>query len=156
MRRGVVALLVALAAGLASCGGGEPQLEVVGSPAASAGQAGSSQVQVTIANRGDGDDALIGAATEQAIAVEIHDSEIAEGRAAMEVLDELPIPAGEEITFRPGREHLMLVVPDETVVEGGTLGLVLEFDRSPSITLDVPIVDLVELAEGAFEQDASA
>ena len=67
----------------------------------------------------------------------------------MGVLEDLDVPAGDRVEFRPGQEHLMLVVPDETVVEGGTLELVLEFDRSDPIRLDVPVIDLVDLAEGA-------
>ncbi len=153
MRSHVGALLVTLALLLAACATGEPQLEVIGEPAASAGQAGSSQVRVTIANRGDGDDTLLGASTDQAVAVEIHVTEIDGGRATMGVLEDFPIPAGEEVSFRPGQEHLMLVVPDETVVEGGTLELTLEFDRSEPLTLQVPVIDLVDLAEGRSAED---
>ena len=141
---------------LTACASGDPDLRIVDDPAASAGQAGSSQVRLAIANDGDGDDALVGASTEQALDVEIHVTEIDEGRATMGVVDEIALPAGEEVRFRPGKEHLMLVVPDETVVEGGTLELTLEFDRSSPMRLEVPVIDLVDLAEGTLLEDVEA
>lgn len=143
------ALAVAAALTLTACSSGDPDLRIEGDPAASAGQAGSSQVVLTLVNDGDGDDTLVGASTPQAVAVEIHRTELDGGRAEMGVLEDLDVPAGDRVEFRPGQEHLMLVVPDETVVEGGTLELVLEFDRSDPIRLDVPVIDLVDLAEGA-------
>lgn len=143
------AIVAALA--LAACGSGTPDLRVDGEPAASAARAGSSQVVLTLVNDGDGDDTLVGASTPQAVAVEIHRTELDGGRAQMGTLEEIDIPAGGQVAFRPGQEHLMLVVPDDTVVEGGTLELVLEFDRSDPITVEAPVVDLVDLAEGSFE-----
>lgn len=155
MRASLRAAVLAVTVLLAGCAGGEPQLEIVGDPAASAGRAGSSQVQVSIANRGDGADTLVGASTPQAVAVEIHRTELDGGRAQMDTLSEIEVPAGGQVDFRPGQEHLMLVVPDETVVEGGTVELVLEFDRSEPLTLQVPVIDLVDLAEDAFDEDAA-
>lgn len=159
MRRRRPALLVALSGLLvaltAGCGAtGDPRLELVGEARASAAQAGSAQVVLTVANTGDGDDVLVGADTEQAAAVEIHRTTLDGGRATMETLEALEVPAGGEIRFRPGQEHLMLVVPDETVVEGGTLTLVLRFERSDPLTVEAPVVDLLDLVEDTLDEDA--
>jgi periplasmic copper chaperone A len=110
--------------------------------------AGSSQIVVAITNEGDGDDRLVGAETPAALDVEVHLTELADGRATMAVLDEVELPAGETVRFRPGALHLMLVVPDETVAVGGTFELTLRFDRSDEVTVPVEVVDLLDLTEG--------
>jgi periplasmic copper chaperone A len=146
----VAAVLAVL---LAACGGdsGTPQLEVVGEAQVAAPVAGSSQVAVTVANTGDGDDVLVGAETEAALGTEIHRTTVADGAATMDTLDQVGLPAGEQLVFRPGELHLMLVVPDATVREGGTLELVLEFERSDDIVVEARVVDLLDLAEDAAD-----
>jgi periplasmic copper chaperone A len=147
-RLAALVIVVALALLLAACGGGgTPELEV-GPAQAAAPVAGSSQVVVAIANEGDGDDRLVEAETDAALDVEVHLSEIDDGRATMGVLDEVELPAGDTVRFRPGELHLMLVVPDESVVVGGTFDLTLRFDRSEPITVPVEVVDLLDLTEG--------
>lgn len=138
-----------MAALIAACGGGSPDIEVVGPVQVAAPIAGSSQVAMTLVNNGDGDDELVSVDTEAALNVEIHRTTIADGTATMETLDGLPIPAGQELVFRPGEAHLMLVVPDETVREGGTVELVLDFERSEDLVVEAQVVDLLDLAEDA-------
>jgi periplasmic copper chaperone A len=137
----------------AACGaGGEPDLDV-GPAQAAEPVAGSSQVVLAVTNRGDGDDRLVAAETPAAVDVEVHLTEITDGRATMVVLDEVAIPAGETVRFRPGSLHLMLVVPDETVAVGGTFDLTLRFDRSGEITVPVEVVDLLDLTEPDEDAD---
>jgi periplasmic copper chaperone A len=144
----VLALLAVL---VAACGGdGEPRIEV-GAAQASRPIAGSSQIVVTISNEGDGDDELLGGATPAALAVELHRTIIEDGQATMVQLDGLEVPAGGSVRFQPGDLHLMLVVPDETVVPGGTFELTLRFDRSGEVTVPVEVVDLLDLIEDAPE-----
>ena len=147
------ASLVLLAALLAGCadeaglGGGTPDLQLSAAQA-SAPVAGASQLVVTIDNRGDGADRLIGAETDAALAVEIHRTVIEDdGRAFMRLLDDVVIGAGETVRFRPGGLHLMVVVPDERVRVGGTFVVTLRFERSAPVTLEVEVVDLLDLVE---------
>jgi len=129
--------------------GGTPELSVA-SAQSSAPIAGASQLVLTIENRGDGDDRLVGAETDAALAIEIHRTVVdADGRASMRMLDEVLIPAGERIAFRPGGLHLMVVVPDGRVTVGGTFEVLLRFERSAPITLTVTVVDLLDLVEQA-------
>jgi periplasmic copper chaperone A len=147
-------LCTALLAGLlAACGGdgGTSQPEVLGPVQVAEPVAGSSQVTLTLANRGDGDDELVAVTTDAALAVEIHRTTIADGSATMETLEGLPIPAGEELVFRPGGLHLMLVVPDATVAIGGTVELVLDFERAEDLVVEAEVVDLLDLAEDAAD-----
>jgi periplasmic copper chaperone A len=138
---------------LAACGpSGEPDLRVVGDVQAAVPVAASSQIVLTIANDGDGRDELVDATTPSALGIEMHITEIVDGRATMRELDAIPIPAGGQVRFRPGDLHLMLIVPDETVVEGGTFQLTLHFDRSDDITVPVEVVPLLDLAEESFDE----
>ena len=143
--------LLAMLAMLNGCGqGGDPAL-TVGRAEAATPVSGSSQIVVEIRNDGDGGDRLLGAETPAALAVEIHLTEIVDGRATMGPVDDVQIPSGETVRFRPGGLHLMMVVPDETVVLGGTFELTLEFERTGAITVPVEVVDLVDLAESTFD-----
>jgi periplasmic copper chaperone A len=152
-RRRALLVVAALTGVLVACGsGGDPDLDVAPGQAAEP-VAGSSQIVLTVTNRGDGDDRLLGAETPAALDVEVHLTEIEDGRATMAVLGEVAIPAGETVRFRPGGLHLMLVVPDETVAEGGTFELTLRFDRSGEITVPVEVVDLLDLTEPGEDAD---
>jgi len=128
---------------------GTPDLRVARAQS-SAPIAGAAQLVLTIENHGDGDDRLVGAETDAALAVEIHRTEIdADGRATMRMLDDVLIPAGGEVAFQPGGLHLMVVVPDGRVTVGGTFDVRLRFERSAPITLTVTVVDLLDLVEQA-------
>lgn len=147
--RAVVATAVAavLAAGCAGSTG-TPDLRV-GPARAAVPAAGVSQLVLEIENVGDGDDRLVAATTDRALAVEIHETTIdAEGRALMELrADGVDLPAGATTRFQPGALHLMLVVPDDSVVLGGTLPVTLTFDRSPPVTVTVTVVPTAELLD---------
>ena len=138
---------VALAAGCAGATG-TPELRI-GPARASTPAAGVSQLVLSIANDGDGDDRLVGATTDRALAVEIHETVIDDaGRAVMHLREDgVVVPAGATLRFRPGGLHLMLVVPDATVVPGGTLPVTLTFDRSPPVTVTVTVVPTAELLD---------
>jgi copper(I)-binding protein len=144
---GLVLLLVGCASDEVPLGDGRPDLHLSAAQA-SAPVAGASQLVVSIENRGDGADRLVGAETDAALAIEIHRTVIEDdGRAYMRLLDDVVIPAGETVRFRPGGLHLMVVVPDERVSVGGTFRITLRFERSAPVTLDVEVVSLLDLVE---------
>jgi len=150
-----VAAGVALA--LVACGqSGTPDIRSGDEPRASAPVAGSSQILLDLHNAGDGDDVLLEASTPAALGVEFHLTSIDGGRASMDQLDEVEIPAGDTVHFRPGGLHLMMVVPDETVVGGGDLDLTLTFEHSEPMTVEVEVVDLLDLAEASFDETEAA
>ncbi len=131
---------------LAACAGGESDVEV-GAARAGVPAGGASQIVVEVANTGDGDDELLRASSPAAAAVEVHRTEIEDGRATMTELDGVTIPAGETVAFQPGGLHLMMVLPDETVAEGGTFSLTLHFDRSGERTVEVEVVPIAQLVD---------
>lgn len=149
---GALALVAVLASG---CGaGGTPELQVSAAQAA-VPLAGSSQLVLTIANQGDGDDALVAVETDAALGVELHETRITEDRATMVSLDEVPVPAGETVRFRPGGLHLMMIAPDDEVALGATFEVTLVFDRSDPVTTTAEVRELLDLAEDSFD-DADA
>lgn len=145
---GTVPLRVLVALVLGACAGGAPDIEV-GAARAGLPAGGASQIVVGVRNDGDGDDELVRASSPAAAAIEVHRTRIEEGRATMTELDGVTVPAGETVSFRPGGLHLMMVEPDESVREGGTFPLTLHFDRSGEHTVEVEVVPIAELVDGA-------
>lgn len=156
----VVAALVAL---LGCSSDVEPPLADAGTPElrvssvqSSAPIAGASQLVLDIDNVGDGDDRLLAARTDVALAIEVHLTEIDDsGRAVMRLLEHVELPAGSRTRFRPGGLHLMLVVPDSSVTVGGTFAMTLEFERSDPVTLEVTVVELLDLLERIDDTDGA-
>lgn len=134
---------------------GTPEIVVVGEAQVAEPVAGASQIAMTLANQGDGDDRLVRATTPSALAAEIHVSQVGGGAVSMEIVSGIDLPAGAEVRFQPGRTHLMLVVPDTTVRIGSTLDLTLEFERSETITVPVRVVDLLDMFEESLDADAA-
>ncbi len=147
----VLAGLAALALLAGACGAsGTPALQVSDAQAA-VPLAGSSQLVLTITNSGDGDDALVGVETDAALAIELHETRIADDRATMVSLDEVPLPAGETIRFRPGGLHLMMIAPGDEVELGASFDVTLLFDRSDPVTTTAEVRELLDLAEDSFD-----
>jgi periplasmic copper chaperone A len=156
-RRPATAVAAALAACtllLGACGpDGDPSLTVSDAQAA-VPLAGSSQVVLEITNTGDGDDRLVGVDTDAALGIELHETRIEDGFATMVDLDDVPLPAGETVRFRPGSLHLMMLGPQDEVVLGARFPITLRFDRSAPITVTAEVRDLLDLAEDSFDADA--
>jgi len=142
MRR--LGVVLALAFALAACSNGEA--DVTSSEARiSTPIAGSAQIALALTNLGTLDDELLVVSTQAAVFVEIHETVLADGRATMTKRDTVALPAGETVAFRPGGLHLMLLVPDDTVVIGARVPLTLTFKSSSPITIDAEVVDLLDL-----------
>lgn len=147
----VAGMLATLGVLAGACGAaGTPALEVSAAQAA-VPLAGSSQLVLTITNTGDGDDALIGVDTDAALAIELHETRIADNRATMVSLDEVPLPAGDTVRFRPGGLHLMMIAPDDEVVLGAAFDVTLRFERSDPVTTTAEVRELLDLAEDSFD-----
>ncbi len=140
----------ALVAVLAACTG-DPSEISFGHAQAAVPTAGASQVVVAITNSGAGDDTLVGAETPAALGVEIHLTEIVDSRATMETIRTVELPAGETVRFRPGGLHLMLLVPDDDLATGATFPMTFRFEHADPVTVEVEVVDLLDLAEEALE-----
>jgi len=146
------AAVAATVLALVGCGSsGEPDIEV-GRAQASEPVAGSAQVVLDVTNLGDGPDTIAGADTTSAFAVEMHQTIVDDGSHSMTEIETVDVDAGETVRFRPGQVHLMLVAPDEELAVGGTFELILHLERSGDVTVPVEVVDLLDLAEGTFDE----
>lgn len=96
-------------------------------------------VYLVIHNYSEADDALMGASTEIAEAVELHRATVVNDVAKMEVLPSVPLSAGEDVEFAPGGLHIMLVNLREELKVGETIEITLHFQNSADISLSVPV-----------------
>lgn len=103
-------------------------------------EGGTSAVFMKLVNEGREAERLVGAQTDAAAVVEIHESRL-EGEVMRMVFlpDGLEIPAGGEVSLKPGSYHLMLIGLQRDLNPGDTLTLVLEFEKSESLTVQAPV-----------------
>lgn len=95
---------------------------------------------VTIANAGDTDDRLIGAASPIAGVMQIHTMAMSEGVMKMrELPGGLSIPAGENVLLEPGGLHLMFMRLNDPLVMGDTVDVTLTFEQAGDIEVTLPI-----------------
>jgi copper(I)-binding protein len=99
----------------------------------------NSAAYMVLANDGGVADRLVGGSSPAARGVQLHESRMEDGVMTMRQLDGVEIPPGEEVQFRPAGRHLMLVDLSQGLLEGDTIDLVLEFERSGPLGLKVPV-----------------
>jgi copper(I)-binding protein len=115
----------------------------------SMGMTGTGVVYMTIANTGEDDDALVGASTDRAQAVEVHETSVKDDVGSMLPHEgPLVIPAGESVSVEPAGLHIMLVNLNEDIRLGDTFELTLEFEHAGDVTIPVTAVLDAEDAEG--------
>lgn len=128
-------VLSALAVAVGACSGGG--LEIT--EARLAAPAGPNAALYFTASDPDGD-TLLGAVTDVADRVEIHEVVTAEdGTMGMHRLDSLELTTGQDMILAPGVMHLMLVNADR-LVEGDEITVTLKWDRAGDVTIQVPVV----------------
>jgi copper(I)-binding protein len=109
---------------------------------------------MTIVNNTDADDALVGASSPAAAAVEIHQTTEAEdGTMMMAPVAEVPIPAGGMAELKPGGYHVMLIDLVQPLVVGEQIEVSLEFANSEPQTVAVPVQAMGPMATGVDDQD---
>ena len=122
-----------------------------GSPPVSAQESGTpgatpaaatTAVYLIIANDGCMPDQLVGATTDVADAVEIHETAKEDGAVVMRPLpDGLTILAGSTAKLEPGGDHLMLIGLREDLVAGNSFLLSLTFLFAGDVSVPVTVRD---------------
>jgi copper(I)-binding protein len=130
---------------LLSCGspkGANIQVkDVWARPARETGEMGStSAVFMVLENDGGEDDRLVGAQTDVAEMVELHET-VMEGEVMrmQHLPDGIELPAGEEVLLKPGGLHVMLIGLTQNLQVGDSFEVVLEFEKSGTMSIDVEV-----------------
>jgi copper transport protein len=103
------------------------------------GQGMTGGIYLTIENGTNRDDRLIGATSDVAEAVEIHQTQIENDIARMQFFTGLDIPAGGSLTITPGQYHLMLVNVQHELAVGDTITTLLQFESGTQLNVQVPV-----------------
>lgn len=105
---------------------------------AAAGDNGA--IYLVIENGTGTDDMLLGASTDIAEVAETHVSmQSDQGVMSMQMQKEVQIPAGEDILFKPGGLHIMLVNLNSDLKIGDVFTLALRFETAGEVTLQVEV-----------------
>lgn len=99
----------------------------------------NSAVFLTLRNTASRDHALVGGETVAAEVVELH-SHVAEGgMVRMRRVDRIELPAGQEVTLKPGGFHLMLIGLKQSLTPGEEVAFELEFADGSRKVLRAPV-----------------
>jgi copper(I)-binding protein len=93
-----------------------------------------------LVNEGREAERLVRAHTEVTEVAEIHETRMEGEVMKMQLLpDGIEIPAGGEVELKPGGYHIMLIGLKRDLNEGDRFTLVLEFEKSGRLTVEVPV-----------------
>jgi copper(I)-binding protein len=60
---------------------------------------------------------------------------------SMRRIDAVPLPSGQSVSFQPGGYHVMLVDLAQTLIDGESFEMTLEFEHAEPLTVDVAIAE---------------
>jgi periplasmic copper chaperone A len=94
---------------------------------------------LTITNHGE-DDRLVGASSERAQSVQIHEMKMADGIMEMrEIRDGVAVPAHSTLELKPGGYHLMFMNVAQPFKEGETVKARLMFEKAGEIEIELSV-----------------
>lgn len=115
---------------------------------ANAGNMGVGYVKIT--NEGAEPDTLLGASSDAADRVELHETSISpDGVASMKKVDAVEIAPGKSIELKPGGLHLMLVGLKDAIKDGGKVKAQLNFKKAGAVDVEFDAANVApQAAEG--------
>src|SRR5690625_5183009 len=141
----------AAAGGSATVNVGDASIHIHSAWARAGVKGGTSALYLVLHNDGTSDAQLVDATSAVANTVELHETTFEElpgpggistQMMRMERVYDIPVPAGEELTFHPGGLHVMLIDLTEALAEGDdiSVGLVFTADGAEAeVTLHAPV-----------------
>jgi len=112
---------------------------VVSKPWARATTAKVGGAYVTLRNTGRTADRLVKIETPAAQKVEMHETKIDGGTASMHLVPGVELKAGATVALKPGGLHLMLMGLKEPLKAGGSLKLVLTFEKAGTVEVQASV-----------------
>lgn len=112
----------------------------------------NSAVYMQLHNHTKNDDELLSVSSDAAGAVEIHESKVdANGVMQMNMLPSLPLAATDELEFKPGGMHIMLVNLKEDLNVGDEITVTLHFKNHEDMVLTVPVEDATDMGGSGMD-----
>ena len=130
-------IVIAILAIASACGGGQEKIIVKDAWARPGLEGGNSGVFLTIENHSGVDDQLLNAVSNISSAVELHKTIMEDGVMKMKQQVSVPIPANEQIDFKPGDLHIMLIELKSGLNVGDEFDVSLDFEHAGEIDLTV-------------------
>ena len=96
-------------------------------------------IYVPLLNAGKEPDSLIGASSDLASKIEIHQDSNENGIMRMQKLDVVTLEPNKPVSLRPSGIHLMVFGLKQQLKEGGMFPLTLQFEKAGSITVEAMI-----------------
>jgi copper(I)-binding protein len=94
---------------------------------------------MTVTNAGGSDHALVGGSSPAAKVVELHTHTMEGGMMRMRQVEKIDLPAGKEVTLKPGGLHVMLIGLKQNLTPGENVPLTLKFEDGSELTVDAPV-----------------
>ncbi len=94
---------------------------------------------MTLKNEGNEEDFLIGVETDISRIAEIHTTIMEEGMMKMRRIEKVRIPPNGKVEFKPMGKHIMLIDLKRPIREGEKVNVILIFEKSGRIELEVPV-----------------
>lgn len=85
------------------------------------------------------DDVLVGVRMADVGAVELHTMMISGDVMKMRKIDQLVLPAGTPVALAPGGNHLMIMQPGDSLVDGETAEITLILENAGDVTVSLPV-----------------
>jgi hypothetical protein len=136
----IVVLLLSAALFLTACGTKEG-IEVRDAWARASTQGMNSAVYFVIQNHNAELDELIGAVSEVADAVEVHESKMEGDVMKMNHIESVALEPSAKVEFAPGGYHVMLIDLKQDLKAGDEIEVVLQFRNSPDLTITATVKD---------------
>jgi copper(I)-binding protein len=100
---------------------------------------GEAAAYVTLVNRGDRADTLVGIASPASAGAMLHRQVPDGGMVGMAHVDALPLAPGDSAVMAPGGLHIMLTSLERLPAPGDSLALVLRLARAGELAVTVPV-----------------
>lgn len=109
---------------------------------------------LSVTNRGDEADRLVGASAPFAARVEVHEMSMQDDVMKMRALPNgLAIPPGETVALEPGGLHIMFMGVTDPLVEGDRRRVTLTFEKAGPITVEFVVEGMAARGHGDHQMD---
>lgn len=114
---------------------------------ASLGQNPNSAAYVTIHNKAETGDRLLGVSCADAQRCAVHNHVTVSDVTRMEAVESLDIAPGAHIEFKPGGYHIMMFDLAAPLAADGETRITFNFEKAGNMTVTVPVLSMREAAE---------